>query len=155
MASEQFCGGFAMLSYVSTIFTESGSRLSANMSSVIVAITQICANWISTGLVERAGRKSLMSVSLFGSGFGLLCLAVYSKIKISGIDVEHLNWIPLLSFSFVIFMQNIGILNLSFIYLAEVSPQKESIVNRWIFSIESYLKMACFDIMSSKFRHKI
>jgi hypothetical protein len=52
-------------------------------------------------------------------------------------------------------MQNIGILNLSFIYLAEVSPQKESIVNRWNFSIEMYLKIARFIKMNSKVLYQV
>jgi hypothetical protein len=124
IAVEVFCGGHAMLSYTSTIFREAGSSMSPNDSSIVVAIIQIVGSYASTLLVDRAGRKILMSVSCIGSGVGLLVLSIYAYLNKTGFDVEFLNWIPLVSFSFVIFIQNLGILSLPFLYLAEVSPQK-------------------------------
>lgn len=55
----QFCGCFAMLNYTANIFAESGSNLSPNMSAIIVGVIQLFGAWISTFLVDRAGRKVL------------------------------------------------------------------------------------------------
>lgn len=113
-----------MLSYTATIFQESGSSLNPNDSAMVVGIIQIIGSYLSTLLVERAGRKILMSVSCVGSALGLLVLSVYAYCNSLGLNVESLSWIPLVSFSFVIFIQNLGILSIPFLYLAEISPQK-------------------------------
>ncbi len=53
----QFCGCFAMLNYTASIFAESGSNLTPNMSAIIVGIIQLIGAYMSTFLVDRAGRK--------------------------------------------------------------------------------------------------
>lgn len=53
----QFCGCFAMLNYTANIFAESGSNLTPNMSAIIVGIIQLVGAYMSTFLVDRAGRK--------------------------------------------------------------------------------------------------
>lgn len=57
MALNQFCGCFAMLSYTASIFQESGSNLSPNMSAIVVGVIQLAGAYCSTFLVEKAGRK--------------------------------------------------------------------------------------------------
>ncbi|KAJ6621565.1 Facilitated trehalose transporter Tret1, partial [Pseudolycoriella hygida] len=53
----QFCGCFAMLNYTATIFKDAGSSLSPNMSAIVVGVIQLIGAYISTFLVDRAGRK--------------------------------------------------------------------------------------------------
>lgn len=57
VALNQFCGVFAILSYSENIFKESGSTISPKASSIIVGIIQLFGSYISTILVDRAGRK--------------------------------------------------------------------------------------------------
>lgn len=61
MALNQFCGCFAMLIYTATIFQKSGSNLSPNMSAIIVGVIQVIGSYVTTALVERAGRKVFSS----------------------------------------------------------------------------------------------
>lgn len=55
-----------------------------------------------------------MIFSAFGCFLGLACLGIYDLLKykefaiIGPIDVSEYNWIPLVSFSFVIFVANLG-----------------------------------------------
>lgn len=58
----QFCGCFAMLSYSASIFTESGSTLTPNQSSIVIGIIQCLGAYSSTMFVDKAGRKVLISV---------------------------------------------------------------------------------------------
>lgn len=53
----QLCGCFAMINYTANIFAESGSNLSPNMSAIVVGIIELFGAYISTILVDRAGRK--------------------------------------------------------------------------------------------------
>lgn len=53
----QFGGCYAMMSYTASIFEESGSSLSSNMSAMIVSIIQFVGTCLVTSLVDRIGRK--------------------------------------------------------------------------------------------------
>lgn len=124
MAINQLCGCFAMLNYTASIFAESGSSLSPNVSSIIVGAIQMCGCYLSTVLVERSGRKILISGSLFGTCLGLLSFGGYSHLSSMGMDLSAISWVPLVSFSFTIFIANFGVLTLPFLVISELVPQK-------------------------------
>lgn len=60
----------------------------------------------------------------FGSAIGLAAMGVHGYLKLSGYDVSAINWIPVASLSFVIFIASCGILPLTFVILSEILPQK-------------------------------
>lgn len=57
VALNQFCGCFAMLNYSANIFKESGSNMSPNTSAIVVGVIQLLGSYVSTILVDRAGRR--------------------------------------------------------------------------------------------------
>lgn len=124
MALNQFCGVFAMTSFTATIFHESGSTLSPNDSSIIVGVILIIGSMFPTLLVERLGRKMMMAMSAMGTCLGLAALGAHSYFKASGADLSALDWVPLMSFSFVIFISNWGVMTLPFMILSEISHPK-------------------------------
>ncbi|XP_021700715.1 facilitated trehalose transporter Tret1-2 homolog isoform X1 [Aedes aegypti] len=124
MAFNQFCGCFAMLNYTASIFAESGSTLSANMSAIVTGSMQMVGSYCSTLLVDRVGRKLLLIFSGTGMAIGLSIFSGYSYAKTLGHDVDSFSWLPLVCFSFVIFIASIGVLPLPFLVLAELVPQK-------------------------------
>lgn len=132
-----------MLSYASMIFDEAGSSMSPNISAIIVGGIQVFGVYCSTVLVDRAGRKFLMVSSAFGCALGMVMFAAYDVSKHLGVNVSEYGWIPLVSFSFVIFAGNLGklriylitisceshfyftgIVSLPFLVLTEISPIK-------------------------------
>lgn len=120
-AMNQFCGVFAMINYTNKIFEDAGSTLPSSQSSVIVAAVQLFANFVAMALVDRAGRKLLMSTSALGTAIGLICMGLFDLYK------EQLNdfkWIPIASFSTIIFMASIGMMPLTFVLLNEILPKK-------------------------------
>lgn len=64
--------------------------------------------------------------SALGAALGLLILGIYNYLKLLNYSVEDFGWIPLVSFSFVIFIGNCGILSLPFTVITEVLPLKVS-----------------------------
>lgn len=124
MALNQFCGCFAMLNFTATIFKESGSTLSPNASSIIVGVIQIIGALLCTFFVEKSGRKTLIAISSFGIALGLLALSLYTFATSHDVDLSNFSWIPLTAFSFVIFISNLGVLTLPFLYVSEVVPTK-------------------------------
>lgn len=139
----QLCGCFAMLNYTANVFEEAGSNLSSNMCAIIIGVITILGSYISTTLVDRAGRKVnestslpkcvfkiffpfqiLFAVSTIGTSVGLIILGTYVLMKSRNFEVDAYNWIPLVSFSFVIFIASLGVLNLPFVVITEVMPDK-------------------------------
>lgn len=55
----QLTGCVAMIQYTATIFEKTGSALSPNASTIVVGVMQLIGTYISTLMVERAGRKVL------------------------------------------------------------------------------------------------
>lgn len=124
VALNQFCGCFAMLNYTATIFKESGSNMSPNMSAIVVGVIQLAGSYVSTFLVDRSGRKFLLAISSTGTALGLISLGTYSMLNVNGYDVSAFNWIPISSFSFVIFIASWGVLTLPFLVISEIMPEK-------------------------------
>ena len=122
-ALNQFCGAFAMLNYTASVFEEAGSSMSSNESAIVVGVISILGSYLSTILVDRAGRRILFSVSAIGTAIGLVTLGTYVMLKSWGYEVDSFNWIPIASFSFVIFIASLGVLNLPFVVISEIMPE--------------------------------
>lgn len=115
MALNQFCGCFPMMNFTKTIFEQSGSTLSPNISSIIVGVVQCFGAFLCTFLVERAGRKILFSISAFGISAGLAVMSAYTFATSRGVNLSEYSWVPLVSFSFVMFIYNWGVNTLPFL----------------------------------------
>lgn len=63
-------------------------------------------------------------MSCLGMTCGHVILGTYTFLKTLGYGVEIVNWIPILSFSLVIFAGSSGILTIPFTLLAEIMPPK-------------------------------
>lgn len=51
------CGTLLILSYVTDIFSKTGSPLSANTSSLLISVTLVVGNIVFLNIVERFNRK--------------------------------------------------------------------------------------------------
>ncbi|XP_055585148.1 facilitated trehalose transporter Tret1-2 homolog [Uranotaenia lowii] len=137
MAFNQFSGCFTMMNYTASIFAESGSSLSANASATVVGSIQLLGTYLATILIERAGRKLLLTISGFGIVLGMGSFSAFSFAKSLGQDVSAISWIPLVCFSWVIFIGSVGVLSVPFVMLAELMPQK----------IKSFSLSLCMNIL--------
>lgn len=136
-----------MLTYSSTIFIEAGSSLSPNLSSIAIGFMQLMGSYVSTLLVDRAGRKVslrhivemvnllqskriinhfqiLIVLSSLGLFVALGSMSAFIYLKNSDYDVSEVKWIPLVCFSVAIFIGNIGAASLPYVVIAEIVPVK-------------------------------
>ncbi|KAG4079717.1 hypothetical protein HA402_004422 [Bradysia odoriphaga] len=120
----QFSGVFAMLNYASDIFKKSGSKLSPNLSSVLVQGVQTVGVCFVTTLVERAGRRFLYLTSTIGTSLGYVVMGVFLLLKFTGFEVEPFNWIPMVCVSYILFISSWAVSSLTFAVSAELLPQK-------------------------------
>lgn len=155
MAINQLCGCFVMINYTATIFKQSGSNLSPNMSAIIVGIIQLFGSYMSTLLVERAGRKILLTISAIGTGVGLVCLGGFMYLNTTGFEMPSFSWVPVASFSFTIFIACWGILTLPFVVVSEIMPPKirnlGSMICMLVLWIISFIMLKNMSLLSELF----
>lgn len=113
-----------MLNYTALIFEKSGSSLSPTVSAIIVGFIQLVGSYVSTLLVERAGRKLLLLVSAVGICLSQVVMASHSYLKVLGYDTAGLDWVPIAAFSFMLFIASWGLLTLPFLVISEIMPPK-------------------------------
>jgi len=83
MGIQQFSGVNALIFYQITILTDAGIEW-ANTAGVITMVLQVIITAISVVLMDRAGRRVLLLVSLFGMFCSAFLLGVYFAIQDGG-----------------------------------------------------------------------
>ena len=122
-----FGGNSVLMMYTAFIFTKSDSPLPPNDSAIIIAAMQIFGIMLMGILVDRLGRKILMTTSCAGSFLSLMLMAIYLLYKEAGTDVKDLNWAPIVLMSVAIVSQSLGISSLPFVMIGELVPFKVTI----------------------------
>lgn len=122
----QTTGVFVITNYASSIFRNSGSALSVEVSTILLAIAQIFGGLVSTQLGDAFGRKATMLLSMLGSSVGLFIFAAYSYMQQNGFDVSNYLWLPVICLSFVMFISSAGIVALCNTCVVENFPPKVS-----------------------------
>lgn len=120
----QLSGIFLINNYMATIFKEAGTALDPNLSSIICTILQTVAIFMASILVDRAGRKILLSLSAFLTAICHTTLAGYLYMKELEYDVSSFNWLPILAVAGIMFNSAWGILTIPYCMGGEILSQK-------------------------------
>lgn len=112
------------MNYAASIFKDSGSNLDPSISAIIMIFIQLLAMVISTSLIDNAGRRILLIVSSTGTTVGLAAMGTYTYLSFYRFNLKGLDWVPVTSISFAVFMAYIGLVPLVFVVLMEVLPVK-------------------------------
>ncbi|KAJ8676719.1 hypothetical protein QAD02_012506 [Eretmocerus hayati] len=120
LGGQQFCGIFAMINYAETIFRASGSSMSPQTSATMLATIQVLGSYVSTTLMERAGRRMLVLFSCFGMCLCHLSVGVFCMLQASGWDVSAVSWLPPLALSTYMAVYCLGMGPAPFVVASEV-----------------------------------
>ncbi|KAG4078589.1 hypothetical protein HA402_003236 [Bradysia odoriphaga] len=120
----QFSGIFTLMNYSAEIFQQSGSLLSENLSSVIVQSIQAIGACFVAVIIEKGGRRFLYITSALGCGFGYAVLGTYMYLLSEKSDISSFSWVPLASFSFILFISSWAVASITFSVAAELMPLK-------------------------------
>lgn len=164
-----------MMSYASIIFRESGSTLSPSVSSIIIGAIQLVGAYIASMLVDRLGRKVrnvflysiilmfkwifflrfnqlLMVFSFAATGVCHLILGTYIFLgATTSIDLQSVQWIPVVSFSLMLFVACCGALPIPFVILSEMLPDRV----RKYFPFQWKIKLIQSDISLNRFEASV
>ncbi|XP_067009671.1 facilitated trehalose transporter Tret1 [Anabrus simplex] len=139
-ANQQLSGIYPVLSYTVTIFRESGSDISPNLSAIIVGFLLVFGNIIAIFLVERAGRRILLITSNSIMAISLISIGAFFYLKHIEADVSSIGWLPVTSLSIYVIAQSIGVGPLLYTVLTEIiSPKMRYIANTMCISLVWFL----------------
>lgn len=82
MCFQQFFGINVVLSYMQTIFSDTGSSISPELSSIIMGVVQVCSVVMAALLIDRLGRRILLLVSSAGAGIAQTLLGIYFYLQV-------------------------------------------------------------------------
>ncbi|XP_047468474.1 facilitated trehalose transporter Tret1-like [Penaeus chinensis] len=110
MVFQQVAGVNAVLYNINLIFQSSGTSISDDLSSIIVGLVQVIATSVGSLLIDRAGRKFLLSFSAFTMSLSIVSLGIFFYIKSTNESYaqEYLGWLPLTSLMVFISAFSIG-----------------------------------------------
>ncbi|XP_043269227.1 facilitated trehalose transporter Tret1-like [Venturia canescens] len=120
MGGQQLCGITAMISYAATIFKMAGSSMSPDTAAIIIGSIQVFGSWLSSVLMERAGRRPLLMVSCGGMAMCHCAIAIFCTMLNEGYDVDYFRWLPVASLSIYALVYNVGMGSGPFIVASEI-----------------------------------
>ncbi|XP_017878262.1 facilitated trehalose transporter Tret1-like [Ceratina calcarata] len=131
MLFQQLSGVNAVIFYTSSIFGKAGSSLSSGSSTMIVGAMQVVAAFVSSLVVDRAGRKILLLVSIIFMCLSSCTLGVYFYLDdhAERATVDSITWLPLVSVCVFIIMFNMGFGPVPWTMVGELfAPEVKSVV---------------------------
>ncbi|GIY14315.1 facilitated trehalose transporter Tret1 [Caerostris darwini] len=118
---QQFTGSNAILFYTVEIFSAAGSH-NANASTIIIDAVLVLATCVSSGLMDKAGRKVLLVISGVGMAVSLFALGTYDYISESNAQFKSdYGWIPLVSLIIYIATFSLGFGPIPWLMMAEMT----------------------------------
>ncbi|XP_065159203.1 facilitated trehalose transporter Tret1-like isoform X1 [Atheta coriaria] len=111
-----------VVSYMETIFTESDTGISPQMSSVYVALLQLVVMLVIPHIVDLFGRKILLTIGQIFVTVSITALGAYFFLKGNDYDVSALAWLPLASILVFIVAFAVGVGSVTYVVIGEILP---------------------------------
>lgn len=119
-----FSAQYILLTYGSTITEKTGTNISPKVSSICMAVIQLFATVVTIILIDRKGRRFLLTLSMLGCALSHGLIATFLCLLSNGFDTTMYHWVPIFGMSSAIFFSSIGIIPLFVICVAESFPTK-------------------------------
>lgn len=91
---QQFSGINIILFYTQNIFAATGSSIPPAVCTIIIGIVQVSSSVITPLVVDRMGKRFLLTFSAVGMGISEAVLGYYFFLQEKNTDVSALFWLP-------------------------------------------------------------
>ncbi|XP_065214786.1 facilitated trehalose transporter Tret1-like isoform X2 [Planococcus citri] len=123
-----FSGINVVIFYAKKIFEAGGTKVPADLATIIIGSVQVIMTYASGLLVDRAGRRVLLLISDSIMALCMLALGTYFYAKENKYDVENFGWVPLVSLSVYISVFSLGFGPIPGIMMGELfSPEAKGV----------------------------
>ncbi|XP_072383910.1 facilitated trehalose transporter Tret1-like [Diabrotica undecimpunctata] len=117
--AQQLSGNTAISFYAQNIFTSADSFVPAELASNLYFLIQLIVTIIASNMVDRAGRRPLILISVAGAGIALLVEGIYFYLKTS-VDVTNFTMVPIIALIVYVIFFSLGLQGIPVIILSEV-----------------------------------
>lgn len=97
-----------------------GSSLTPNSATIVVGAIQVFGSWLSTVMMERAGRRPLILISCSGMAICHCVLGIFLWLQAYAYDVTAFSWIPVSALSIFAIVYCLGMGPAPFVVASEV-----------------------------------
>ncbi|CAH1100820.1 unnamed protein product [Psylliodes chrysocephalus] len=127
MIGQQFTGINAILMYSQSIFALTGSSLSPEIGSLIIAVIQLFSGGLTPFISQKFDRKSILLSSGLGMIISEVSLGIYCIFKDAGKTSDSINFIPILALTIFTMSYNFGFGPLCWLVPGEIMPARVKI----------------------------
>lgn len=120
---QQATGSNAVLFYTVNIFEVASKSIDPNVATIIIDAVLVIVTAISSVLMDKAGRKTLLITSGLGMAVSLAVLGTYDYVSLNNTSIkENYGWIPLASIIVYIAAFSLGFGPIPWLMMAEMTP---------------------------------
>ncbi|XP_049809094.1 facilitated trehalose transporter Tret1-like [Schistocerca nitens] len=121
--AQQLSGVNIIIFFSVPIFVAAGTSMDPSDCAIVVGVVQVASTLLSTLLVERAGRRVWLVLSLSGMGVCMVVLGVYFHLKQqNAAAVAGVGWLPLLAMCAYLLTYSLGTGPLPWAMIGELFP---------------------------------
>ncbi|CAH0554722.1 unnamed protein product [Brassicogethes aeneus] len=150
---QQLTGVSVVVSYLQSIFEAAGdTTLSPTESPIVIGGTKFVVTIFTSLVVEKCGRRLLLTYSELGAGISFFILAIYFYLQEQGFDVTPINFLPLTCMISYIISCGLGVMPIPWIILGELFPPN---VKSSATSIASFINFMAAFMVTVIFPHLV
>ncbi|ELT97336.1 hypothetical protein CAPTEDRAFT_158645 [Capitella teleta] len=123
MCLQQLTGINVVMFYTVSIFQSAGYEQHGELATVAIGATQVVMTVVACILMDRAGRRVLLSVGGIGMGAACAALSFYYRSLDAG-EASGLSWLALLSLLVYIMAFSLGWGPIPMLIMSEIFPAK-------------------------------
>jgi facilitated trehalose transporter len=121
---QELSGINAIIFYAVSIFHSAGSELDDHLSTIIVGLVLLVANFVTLFIVDRVGRKPILIASGAIMCVALTALGTHFHLQKNGME-QSLGLLPLISLIVYVVGFSVGYCGIPFLLMGELIPEKQ------------------------------
>lgn len=123
--AQHFSSISVILMNLHVILEAAGSTyINSNVAGIIFAACMFISAASASFIIDKYGRKILLTLSSLLTGVSLLVIAIYFALKNNGTNVESVSWIPIVSVMCYAIVFKFGLGMVPIVMTAELFPAK-------------------------------
>lgn len=120
---QQLSGTTAIIYYCKQIFEQSSDFMSPSLATIIYFSVQLILSAVASVVVDFAGRRPLLIISITGTALALFMNGTYLYIKsCTDLDVSAISFLPLLALLAFVVAFSVGLQTIPLLIMGEVFP---------------------------------
>ncbi|XP_046466301.1 facilitated trehalose transporter Tret1-2 homolog isoform X1 [Neodiprion pinetum] len=128
-------GNVPVLSYQAEIFKRAHLNISTNFSVIGAGLSLVVAGWVCVSIVKFTGKRTLLLISAPFTAFFLAAIALYFTLEEYGVEVDSVNWIPMVCMVGYVVFYALGLDSMAYAYQGEVFPDNVKALSAMICSL--------------------